>query len=232
MSATGDTVRVDFLDGERRSVEVPVTAVVKSYVGPAAYMDIDALARLAGTGPRVSGVNVSVRRQPAHRSLCRGQEAPKVASISLQNVTRQSFKETMQENISLTLIVFSPSPAIVAFGVVYNSARIQLSERARELATLRVLGYGRHEASSVLLIEIGVIVAAGAAASAGGLACSLRSPSSKGWPRTSIVYRWSSMPAPSPSLRWSSSRPRPSRRSLVTRRVNQLDLVRVLKTRE
>jgi putative ABC transport system permease protein len=45
----------------------------------------------------------------------------------------------------------------IAFGVVYNSARIALSERSRELSSLRVLGYTRGEISYILLGELGLI---------------------------------------------------------------------------
>src|SRR5579859_2406379 len=48
---------------------------------------------------------------------------------------------------------------VIAFGVVYNSAKIALAERARELATLRVLGFTRAEVSAILLGEVGVLAA-------------------------------------------------------------------------
>jgi putative ABC transport system permease protein len=48
---------------------------------------------------------------------------------------------------------------VIAFGVVYNGARIALSERGRELASLRVLGFTRNEISAILLGEEAVITA-------------------------------------------------------------------------
>jgi len=86
-------------------------------------------------------------------------ETPEIASVGLQTISRQRFREIMQENLVIMLTVYMTLSVIIAFGVVYNSARIQLSERARELATLRVLGFRRGEVSSVLFIEIGVMVA-------------------------------------------------------------------------
>ena len=82
-----------------------------------------------------------------------------MASVALQSIARIRFQETMQENILIMITVYFTLAIIIAFGVVYNSARIQLSERARELATLRVLGFGRGEVSKVLFIETGVIIA-------------------------------------------------------------------------
>jgi putative ABC transport system permease protein len=49
---------------------------------------------------------------------------------------------------------------IVAFGVVYNSARIALSERSRELATLRVVGFRLAEVRGVLIGELAILVLA------------------------------------------------------------------------
>ena len=110
----------------------------------------------------------------------------------------------------MMLVVYLTLSVIIAFGVVYNSARIQLSERARELATLRVLGFGRAEVSNVLLIEIGIIVAVaqpiGWLVSVGiGLVITAGSPA------TSFACRSSSSPTPS-RFRASSSSPRRSSR--------------------
>jgi putative ABC transport system permease protein len=155
----GDIVEVEFLDGLRRVVDVPVTDIIQSYLGLSVFMDIDALARLAGAGPRISGANLLIDTaeiDALYRSL---KETPQAGAIALQTIARQRFQETMQESLVLMLTVYVTLAVIIAFGVVYNSARIQLSERARELATLRVLGFGRREVSNVLFIEIGAIVA-------------------------------------------------------------------------
>ena len=155
----GDIVRVEMLDGLRRTVEVPVTQVIQSYIGLMVFMDIDALARLNGTGPRVSGVYVgldSTRLDDLYRAV---KQTPQVSGVGLQAASRQQFQEIMRENLVITIGVYFTMAVIIAFGVVYNSARIQLSERARELASLRVLGFRRSEVSRVLLIEIFIIVA-------------------------------------------------------------------------
>ena len=54
----------------------------------------------------------------------------------------------------LFIVVFA---SVIAIGVVYNAARIALSERARELATLRIIGFTRAEISVILLGELGVL---------------------------------------------------------------------------
>ena len=142
--------------GERRTVEAPVTQVIQSYLGLMVYMDIDALARLSGTGPRISGAHLAIDAARLDDLYAAVKETPEVASVALQSIARLRFQETMQENILIMITVYFTLAVIIAFGVVYNSARIQLSERARELATLRVLGFGRGEVSKVLFIETGV----------------------------------------------------------------------------
>ena len=231
ISGPGDIARVEFLDGDRRTVEVPVTQVIQSYVGLSVFMDIDALARLAGTGPRISGVHVLVddtRLDDLYRAV---KDTPQISAVALISRSRQRFQETMQENMTMMLTVYLALSVIIAFGVVYNSARIQLSERARELATLRVLGFHRAEVSNVLFIEIGVIVAV--AQPIGWLIATLlglvitRSLATDMFRVPFVVepgiYAIASIIVVAAAL---------VSALIVRRRVDALDLVRVLKTRE
>ncbi len=156
--AVGDEVHVEFLDGERREADVPVTAVIQSYFGLAVYMEIGALARLAGVGPRVSGVHIALDGNAIDALYGAVKSTPTIAAVALQTVSREKLKATMRENLNISLSIFYGLAVIIAFGVLYNSARIQLSERARELAILRVLGFSKAEVANVLFVEIGTIV--------------------------------------------------------------------------
>jgi putative ABC transport system permease protein len=154
----GDLVRVELLEGARRTADVPITAIIQSYLGLAVFMDITALARLMGTGPRVSGIHVALDQARLDDLYATVKETPTVAAVALQTVSRQRLQETMRENLTISLSIYYGLAIVIAFGVLYNSARIQLSERARELATLRVIGFGKLEVANVLFIEIGVVV--------------------------------------------------------------------------
>ena len=120
---------------------------------------------------------------------------------------------------------------IITFGVVYNSARIQLSERARELASLRVLGFTRGEVSSVLLIELGAVVALaqplGWALGYGFSFAVVRGFESDLFRIPFVVSRYTfaiaSLVVVGVAILSAL---------IVRRRVDRLDLVRVLKTRE
>jgi putative ABC transport system permease protein len=154
----GDTVTVELLDGSHRIAQATVAEVIKSYLGLSVFMNIEALARLAGTGPRVSGTHLKIdaaRLDDLYRAV---KTTPALGAISLNAISRELFRETMQQNMTIMLTIYFSLSVIIAFGVVYNSARIQLSERARELATLRVLGFGRREVFNVLMVELGTIV--------------------------------------------------------------------------
>jgi len=85
-------------------------------------------------------------------------QTPAVSSVQLLNKSRASFQETLAENINTMTTVFIALAATIAFGVVYNSVRIQLSERGRELASLRILGFTQAEVMLILFGEIIVLL--------------------------------------------------------------------------
>jgi len=151
---TGDTVWVEFLEGHRQTLPVVVTGMVREFTGASAYMDLDYLNRLKAEGTAISGAWLSVdhrERDSLVRSL---KELPRVAGVTDRVTAVQNFMDSMA-NIVLTFSFFSTLLAgSIAFGVVYNSARIALTERARELASLRVLGLTRGEISYILLGEL------------------------------------------------------------------------------
>ncbi|MGB8816900.1 MAG: ABC transporter permease [Rhizobiaceae bacterium] len=154
----GDEVEVELLSQNHRIAKATVTSIVESFVGLPVFMNAHALDRLAGNGPRISGVRVSLDGARLGALYSAVKQAPAIGSIALQGISRQKFRETIGENIGMMMTIYVGLAVIITFGVVYNSARIQLSEHARELASLRVLGFTKTEVSSVLLIELAVIV--------------------------------------------------------------------------
>lgn len=155
----GDEVEIELLGKRRGTKHAVVSEIIESYFGLTVFMDLESLSRLIGEGPRVSGVHIAydTREQPAlFRAV---KSTPAIASIELQRVALQRFRETLAENINIMRAVYITLSIIIAFGVVYNSTRIQLSERARELASLRVLGFTRGEVSRVLLTELAILTA-------------------------------------------------------------------------
>lgn len=156
----GDIVEVEVLEGKRRLAHVPVADIIKSYFGLMVFMDIYALDALAGDGPRVSAVHISFDTAQSEALFAAIKRTPAVASIGLQRQALAKFRETLAQNIDYMVTVYVTLAVVIAFGIVYNSARVQLSERARELASLRVLGFTRGEASRVLLTELAILTVA------------------------------------------------------------------------
>ena len=153
----GDSVTLEVLEGARPVRQVPVAAVVQQYIGVAAYMDIDALNRLLGEAQALTGAALLVdatARQAVYQQL---KEMPKVAGVTSKAHAINSFYDTMGENLLVFAFINTLLAGTITFGVVYNSARISLSERSRELASLRVLGFTRAEVGYILLGELGLL---------------------------------------------------------------------------
>lgn len=158
--AAGDRLTVDVMEGRRPVVEVPVARVIESYIGLNAYMQIGALNDLMREGRVVSGTYVmhdSAVQDALYREI---KDTPAVAGVTLQREAVQTFRETVDESFSVTVIFNAVFAGLIAIGVVYNAARISLAERARELASLRVLGFTRGEVAYILLGELALLTVA------------------------------------------------------------------------
>lgn len=153
----GDWVEVDLLEGARRTVTLPVLALVEDYFGIRGMMDLEALTRLMRDAPVVSSVNLSLDDRRREEFYAAVKAMPTVSGVALQRTSLANFREAVALIITTMASIYTGLAAIIAFGVVYNSARISLSERARELASLRVLGFTRGEVLRILLFELAIL---------------------------------------------------------------------------
>jgi len=149
----GDRIGVEILEGEREKREVRVAGFVDELIGLSAYMDDRALARLLREGGSVSGAWLRVDAQLEPRLHAELKRTPAVAGVMLKNVLLKSFEDTIARSLGVFNTVLVLFACIIAFAVVYNAARIALSERARELSSLRVLGFTQAEVMRMLLGE-------------------------------------------------------------------------------
>jgi putative ABC transport system permease protein len=154
----GDLVSVEVLEGRRPTVTLPVSGVSLGYVGLGAAMEIGALNRLMGEGALASGLNLQLDEQDQTAFFAAAKAAPKTALVTVAALTVSQFRETLATNITTMITVYVTLAAIIAVGVVYNSQRIALSEQGRELASLRVLGFTKGEVAGVLFGELAVVV--------------------------------------------------------------------------
>ncbi len=156
----GDWVTVEVLEGAQPERRVQVAGLVKEFIGLSAYMEIAALNRLMQEGPLVSGAFLAVDSEAIQEVFERLEARPRVAGIAIREAAIRAFLETMGETLLIFAFINTLLAGSIAFGVVYNSARITFSELSRELASLRVLGFTRAEISYILLGELAVLTLA------------------------------------------------------------------------
>ena len=154
----GDTIRIKVLQGERAVVSLPVSGLVDELVGLQAYMRLPALNALLGEPPTVSQVLLATDRGANDEVIRRLDRMPAVASITSRSAVVELIKRQSGESMAVVTLVLTIFAATIAVGVVYNNARVALSLRSRDLASLRVLGFTRGEISRILLNELGLQV--------------------------------------------------------------------------
>ncbi len=149
----GDWLGVEVLEGEREKRQVRVAGFVDELLGLSAYMDRHALGRLLREGGAVSGAWLRVDAELEPRLHAELKRTPAVAGVMLKGVLLQSFEDTIARSLGVFNTVLVSFACVIAFAVVYNAARIALSERARELSSLRVIGFTQAEVTRMLLGE-------------------------------------------------------------------------------
>jgi len=153
----GDEVTVEVREGSRPVREVTLTALVSEYIGVSAYMERSALNRLMREGNAISGVYLKID-DPYRDEIYDALEGmPRVGGTIDKEKAIEAFFETAGNQLLTWALINTFLAGSIAIGVVYNSARIALAERSRELASLRVLGFRRAEVSYILLGEIAVL---------------------------------------------------------------------------
>lgn len=153
----GDAITVEVMEGARPVRQIIVSALVDDFLGLSAYMEIGVLNRLMREGDVISGVKLTTDDKPNKELFAILRERPAIVGVVSKQTAINNLKKLIEENIMISVTVNVLFAAIIAFGVVYNNARISLSERAHELASLRVLGLTRGEISYILLGELSIL---------------------------------------------------------------------------
>jgi putative ABC transport system permease protein len=154
----GDRVRLQATDGHRASVELPVVAIVRPYLAASAYLEMHELNRLLREPGRVTAAYLLVDRREREAFSARAKQLPRIVSVSYLDNAKASMTKLLTEGSGFFNSLFIIFASLMAAGVAFSAARVTLAEQERDLATLRVLGFGRREASYVLLAEIGALL--------------------------------------------------------------------------
>jgi putative ABC transport system permease protein len=150
----GDMLLIEALEGRRLVRSVPLTGLAEDFTGIAAYMDLHAVNRLLGEGDIITGASFTLDQSRRTEFLRALKAIPRVNWIAIKETMRASFRDTTAKSMGLLQSIYLTFAVIVAFGVIYNNARISLAERARELATLRVIGFTQREVGAVIVTEL------------------------------------------------------------------------------
>jgi putative ABC transport system permease protein len=156
----GDDVLVEALSVPRPIGMMRVAALLDESIGISAYAAREDVNRFMREGPSLSAAYLAVQPARASELYTTLKAMPSVASVSLREAMLDSIRKTIVENIYISAMVIVPFACLIAFGVIYNGARIALSERGRDLASLRVLGFSKGEAGAMLLGEQAVLTLA------------------------------------------------------------------------
>ena len=227
----GDLVTVELREGSRQVVQVRLHATVRDMMGLNAFMQRDALNRALGDGDVANFFSLRVGAADLPRVLEATQGLPRVAGAFSKATMLRNMQEISARNVRIMSSILTLFAAVIAVGVVYNNARIALAERSWELASLRVLGFTRAEVSFILLGELAI-----------GIAVALPLGMLLGWGLTrSIVglmasdqfmfpvviqprtYAWAALCVVAAGV---------ASALVVRRRIDRLDMVAALKTRE
>ena len=156
--AVGDEVRIHVLDGRRPKLRVRVVDVYDSHIGMFAYVNLHSLNTLLGDRTVTQYVTALIDSNAEPQLLDELRDLPAVSTVALKSVALENFYGRIAETLMIFVGFFSAFSFALGFGVTYNAQRIALSERGRELATLRVLGFKRLDALYILLGETMLLV--------------------------------------------------------------------------
>ena len=229
--AAGDILTIEVLEGKRHKRDVPVSALVDEVIGMASYMEIGTLNRLTGEGDVVSATALFVDPMSLPALSQRFKNLPVIESVAMKAYTLTSFLDKIANLVLVSAGILTGFAVIIACGVVYNSARIGLQERAWELASLRVLGFTRAEVARILfgefMIEIALAIPIGIAMSQGIIDLIAHFHSNESFQIPGVIGARTFVAACIVVIAAAAASA-----YVVRRRIDRLDLVAVLKTRD
>ena len=150
----GDRLRVELLAAPREVLDLPVAAVIHQSLGQEAHIGAPALFSALRLAPQVNQIHLLVDTDAMSALHAQIKRTPAVASLTDWSEVRRQFDESLGENLLTMVAIYTVIGVLIAIGVVYNAARIQLAERSHELASLRVMGFTRGEVGFVLVGEM------------------------------------------------------------------------------
>ncbi|MGC9369162.1 MAG: ABC transporter permease [Paracoccaceae bacterium] len=153
----GETLTIELREGAQPVFQVPVAGIAETLLGAPAFMELSALNRVLGEPHRVTGAYLDIDENHARDIFRTLRDMPTVAGLSRKSEAREAVVTLMNTGAGAMRYVMGTLAFVITFGIIYNAARIAYAERARDLASLRVIGFTRGEAGFVLLGELAVV---------------------------------------------------------------------------
>ena len=227
----GDTIDAELREGDRQTRALPVVGFVDESFGLQGHMDKLVLHQVLREARTVNQVLLEVDPEAFDAVTLRLKEIPWVLGVSSPRDFKERFEEQSGEMMATYTLILTIFASIIAVGVIYNNTRVALSQRSRDLASLRVLGFTQGEVAAILLGEqaVQVVLAIPLGMVVGYyMVVSMMSTVDPETYRLPIIissrtYIYSSTVAIAAAV---------VSALLVRRKLNRLDLIGVLKTRE
>jgi len=153
----GDTIEVQVLEEKQPTLQLQIVRITKQWIGMGAYIHTDYLHNLLDQQPRMTSAALLIDANYETDIYNRLKSVPMIIGLNITTVLMQIFTDIMAENMLMMMTTYIIFASIISFGVIYNTARIALSERWRELASLRVLGLSRREVAYLLFGELSLM---------------------------------------------------------------------------
>lgn len=155
----GDTVQIELKEGDRGHRELIVAGLIEEGFGLQGYLSKRNLHQLLREGPRFSSALIRIDKPMEAEVQDRLNDIPAIQAVSRKSDAIASFEKQTDETMKVMTYIMTLFAIAIAISIVYNNARVSVSMRGRDLATLRVLGFTRGEISAILLGEQAVQIA-------------------------------------------------------------------------
>jgi putative ABC transport system permease protein len=150
----GDSVKMKPMMGRVTTEKIiKVTKIVQQYFGASGFMNIKALSRVLDEPFAMNSVLVST--DPGKSRLMNDEldDIPLISSVTVKADTIDSMETTMNMQMKVMSFMTVLFAGVIAFSIIYNITSVSLSERERELASLRVMGFSQKEVGRILYYE-------------------------------------------------------------------------------
>lgn len=156
--APGDTIEVRVTEGERQRFAVRVVRIIDVPVGGSVVIERSALNRLLREGDAASGAYLMTDPNRQDALFAELKQTPAIAGVTVASAALRGIRDTIAESMGIVTLFNTGFAVLIVAGVSYTGARISLSERARDIASMRVLGFRKGEAGFILLGEQALLV--------------------------------------------------------------------------